>query len=203
MMRQDIRDAETVRRAKRDAVEYLMHSVSILLDDWLDDACTGLRDWLADERPAVESPIEAIFGLWWQALRADRRLYEFSDLALEPQHELVFGERRYRLDFVVTVEDPDELFLNVKYDLGVAKPLVAVELDGHEFHERTKAQVASRNTRDADLQMAGWTVFHFSGSEVVRDPLTCAQRVFDFAGGQFSAFRRAVRVELRRRGIAD
>lgn len=128
MMRQDIRDAETVRRAKRDAVEYLMHSVSILLDDWLDD---------------------------------------------------------------------------VKYDLGVAKPLVAVELDGHEFHERTKAQVASRNTRDADLQMAGWTVFHFSGSEVVRDPLTCAQRVFDFAGGQFSAFRRAVRVELRRRGIAD
>ena len=59
--------------------------------------------------------------------------------------------------------------------------MIAVELDGHDFHEKTKAQVAYRNRRDRDLQSAGWTIFHFSGSELFREPCNCVREVMDFA----------------------
>lgn len=52
-------------------------------------------------------------------------------------------------------------------------PLIAVEIDGHDFHERTKDQVTYRNRRDRDLQAAGWHVLHFSGGEVVTRPDRC------------------------------
>ena len=65
------------------------------------------------------------------------------------------------------------------HERGRAKqPKVAIELDGHDFHERTKEQVALRNERDRSAPQAdGWTVLHFSGSELVRDPLKCVQSV--------------------------
>jgi very-short-patch-repair endonuclease len=49
----------------------------------------------------------------------------------------------------------------------------AIELDGHEFHEKTREQVARRNERDRILIAAGWQVIRFSGSEFNRDPLQC------------------------------
>lgn len=95
----------------------------------------------------VESPIEAVFWVWWNTIE----LRDFKQFAchLEPQHHVA----GYRLDF------------------AIPEAFIAIELDGHDFHERTKEQVESRNARDRDLQSLGWMVFHFSGSELLRSPI--------------------------------
>ncbi len=78
----------------------------------------------------------------------------------------------------------------------IAVPQIAVEIDGHDFHERTKGQVEDRNRRDRDLQAAGWKVFHFSGAEVYRSPEKCVREVMEYAAGQFHRVRRRL-IDLR------
>lgn len=46
---------------------------------------------------------------------------------------------------------------------------VAVELDGHDFHERTKEQARRDRARERRLIAMGWTVVRFTGSEVYQD----------------------------------
>ncbi len=58
-----------------------------------------------------------------------------------------------------------------------------VELDGHDFHERTKEQAERDKKRDRVLQATGLAVLRFTGSEVWRDPLGAARSVYEFAGG--------------------
>jgi very-short-patch-repair endonuclease len=118
----------------------------------------------------LESPLEAIFYLWW-VVAASVNGWE-GELGVKPQHEVEVGGNRYRLDFAVIWPHANN---------KVIAPLIAVELDGHDFHERTKDQVIRRNQRDRELQAAGWTVLHFSGSELVKEPWKCVAEVHDRA----------------------
>jgi very-short-patch-repair endonuclease len=54
------------------------------------------------------------------------------------------------------------------------------ELDGHDFHERTKEQATRDKARDRALTSAGYTVMRFTGSEVWRDPEPGAQQALEF-----------------------
>lgn len=58
--------------------------------------------------------------------------------------------------------------------------LTFIECDGHDFHERTKAQAARDKRRDRDLQGGGHPVLRFTGSEIYKDPLYCAAQVSEF-----------------------
>lgn len=133
------------------------------------------------ERP-VHSPIEATFLAWWLAID---RLESVRDsipegLELAPQIEITLPSGKVRRpDFVVWPGDPDSVFNAAAY--GLRFPNLAVELDGHEFHERTKEQVIERDQRDRDFQNAGWRLFHFSGSELVKDPERCVREVREVA----------------------
>lgn len=60
----------------------------------------------------------------------------------------------YRLDFALIAE-------------GGA--FVVVECDGHDFHERTKEQVARDKARDRAMVANGWTVLRYAGSEIHKD----------------------------------
>jgi very-short-patch-repair endonuclease len=44
---------------------------------------------------------------------------------------------------------------------------IAIECDGHDFHERTKQQAARDRKRDRTLQALGYVVLRFTGSEIV------------------------------------
>jgi hypothetical protein len=123
----------------------------------------------------VESPIEAIFWVWWLALKD---VNYWTDVRLIEQHRMMLDGKSRRIDFVVLPEDPDILI--EAEALGLRFPGVAIELDGHEFHERTKEQVAERN------------VYHYSGSELYRDPERCVTEVVEFAMQRFSEFAREV-----------
>ncbi|MGK3981368.1 endonuclease domain-containing protein [Sorangium sp. So ce118] len=50
---------------------------------------------------------------------------------------------------------------------------VAIELDGHDWHERTKEQAAADRQRDRRMAVMGWTVVRYTGSEVYQDPAEC------------------------------
>lgn len=55
-----------------------------------------------------------------------------------------------------------------------------IECDGHDFHERTKAQAAHDKQRDRFLQFRGYPVLRFTGSEIFADPVGCATEVSEF-----------------------
>lgn len=109
----------------------------------------------------TESPLEAAFVAAWMALDD----YRVHAITWRSQQAVEVEGRGYRLDFVFEPERGgpfDSL-------IGPQCPKIALELDGHEFHEKTKEQVTYRNRRDRDLQVSGWVVLHVSGSEFNRD----------------------------------
>jgi very-short-patch-repair endonuclease len=76
----------------------------------------------------------------------------------------------YRADFVL---------VHVELDFSVTEPrlmerVVVVECDGHDFHEKTKWQAERDKGRDRDMTAAGLIVVRFTGSEIWRDPVKCA-----------------------------
>jgi very-short-patch-repair endonuclease len=71
----------------------------------------------------------------------------------------------YRVDF---------LYYRPKCDGGMV-----VEVDGHDFHEKTKEQAARDKARERELTKLGWPVLRFTGAEVYADPNRCALEPFD------------------------
>lgn len=108
--------------------------------------------------------------------------YEYG-LLVEPQKTL--GD--YRVDFLLTLEcaGPDFEHMVVSpngMNIPGAKQVtskIIVECDGHDFHEKTKAQAKSDKSRDRILQSVGYKVFRFTGSEIWNDCFNCAQQTID------------------------
>lgn len=71
--------------------------------------------------------------------------------------------RRHYADFAILAPRRD-LFL-------------AIEVDGREWHERTREQVERDRQRERRLTAAGWTVVRFAGREVWRDARGCAEEL--------------------------
>jgi very-short-patch-repair endonuclease len=107
----------------------------------------------------TQSPIETTFSVYFRVAAAYMALAGCPRFALQLRHQVPVSTgsgARYVLDFALAT-DRKEL-------------KVAVELDGHDYHERTRGQVIARNRRDRDLMADSWHVLHFSGSEIHRDP---------------------------------
>lgn len=74
--------------------------------------------------------------------------------------------RSYKLDFV----------------FQYAHALLAIECDGHDFHDRTKQQASSDRARDRELLLLGVPTIRFTGSDIHTDANRCAVealRIFD------------------------
>jgi len=68
-----------------------------------------------------------------------------------------------------------------RVDFCLPKVFLAIEIDGHEFHERTKEQAAADKQRDRVLVRNGYRVLRFTGSEVYSDPAEVLAEVLDIA----------------------
>lgn len=109
--------------------------------------------------------------------------YEERALWIFPQ--LKVGD--HRVDFAVS-----SVFDNTQIKIArmVGKPdppgplqieqRLAIECDGHDFHERTSEQATRDKSRDRDLLNLGYPVMRFTGSEIVAGPLKCAAQVMDW-----------------------
>jgi very-short-patch-repair endonuclease len=98
-----------------------------------------------------ESPIE----IRYYAAIVGRDLLGFKML----MQQEVTASALYRLDFAFLHPDGRKL---------------CVEVDGHDYHERTKEQARSDRQRDRRLMLDGWRVLRYTGSEVWGDAVACA-----------------------------
>jgi very-short-patch-repair endonuclease len=64
---------------------------------------------------------------------------------------------------------------------------LAIELDGHPFHEKSQGQVASDKRRERAIVSAGVTVLRFSGSEVVFKTRRCIEEVASYIKARMNA----------------
>lgn len=119
-----------------------------------------LRDWLTAYFPCsqTESPVESLLWAGWEMMK-HRLMLPPEGVRVTPQQKL----GKYRADFVFLVTNKD----------GKPKSLV-VEVDGHDFHERTKDQAARDRSRDRWMAENGYDVMRFTGSEVWANPFACA-----------------------------
>ena len=97
---------------------------------------------------------------------------KYEDLSLPPIqgifcfYQVYVGP--YRADFIIAIRTLDH-----------GTSFCAVEVDGHEFHERTKVQAERDKKRDRYFHSRAIPVFRFSGSEVWRDPDECVESLLN------------------------
>ncbi|KTS02505.1 hypothetical protein SB2_25460 [Methylobacterium radiotolerans] len=108
-------------------------------------------------------------------------------------------DKNFTLDRLLATEDPSQLiivpqaqldgwrvdFLIYAWEFGRLSGRaqwrrLIVECDGHDFHERTKAQAAKDRGRDREFQMRGYTIMRFTGSELYASPLKCVGEIGDW-----------------------
>ena len=126
-----------------------------------------MRNWLTARFHSrkSESPIEALFYAAYTMAFPHLMLPPEPVLRMEQQAEI----GKYRADFL----------FSVAVDGGSERKLLVVEIDGHDFHERTKEQAARDKTRDRWMTGAGYDVMRFTGSEVWANPFGAVQEVSD------------------------
>lgn len=160
-----------------------------LLDLSCPDSCRALK-----KIAVCESPIERImglallsgppsildicFGVAWAheenaALKALLHNVEFE---ITPQQTFMGASGKvYRADFFINA-----FISEVEGRHGLLSLPVAVECDGHDFHEKTKAQAMRDKKRDRDFIAAGVPVLHFTGHEVWKNPGKCVEEIGDY-----------------------
>ena len=111
----------------------------------------------------TESPIERLLFISLKHLLK----MEYDELMHSVIPQLVTKDDKYRVDFYVQIAEP---YHEVSAD-------ILVEVDGHEFHEKTKEQAAKDKKRDRNLTNEFGRVVTFTGSEVYANPNACAEEV--------------------------
>ncbi|HET7540706.1 MAG TPA: DUF559 domain-containing protein [Polyangiaceae bacterium] len=182
--------------------DYLLAMPDAEFEEWVDSRLSGaygtpseqdefrsveadrrLRAWRTDRAPQLtlpalgsESPLEAMLLEAFFTSGLFERLVVPSDVVvgsgpfglLLQQVTIPSIEKRYRLDFAI-MNTAEGLYL-------------AVEVDGHQWHEATPYQVQSDKSRDRKLTAAGWQVLRFTGMEVHRDAAACVREVRELIG---------------------
>ena len=77
------------------------------------------------------------------------------------QKEIKYRRKKYIADFL--------------FELGKYK--VIVELDGYEWHKHT---FTKDRQRDRAFRRAGIDIIRYSGSEIMKDPISCAVDLFQY-----------------------
>jgi hypothetical protein len=69
---------------------------------------------------------------------------------------------------------------------------IGIECDGHDYHERTKAQAAKDRSKDRRLKFKGLDVLRFTGSEITRSPERCVDEVDDLITAEFRRMKQVL-----------
>lgn len=163
--------------------EKLDETVVMLAMDAVKKAAYDGAKRRAPWRPVLdisESPIEWLFGMAaWSVgtfsdcatmLEVGNREDLIAACSASSGHRIFFAQQislgNYRVDFLFVA----------KCESGVTT-LLAVECDGHEFHERSKEQAARDKSRDRELMSQGILVLRFTGSEIWADAVSCVNQV--------------------------
>lgn len=131
----------------------------------LDSYGTDVLEFISN----AESPVEELFGMWLHRL-ADE--FRYSTLRprdpedffeIDSQSEVDVNGKKYRVDFTL---DYVTFLFGQPFDYYT----VFVEIDGHEFHEKTKEQVRHDKERERAIAPYANEILRYSGSEIYDDP---------------------------------
>lgn len=144
-----------------------------------------LLEWAEELPPAASRPTVAERDLGVDQPRCDSRIEEMMLWSLHdcgfrlardgasrslgllcPQKEIALPAFTAHVDFAILRKATPTRLVRI-----------ALELDGHNFHQRTKEQVTRDYRRGRELARAGWIVIRFTGSEIYRDAGACALEV--------------------------
>ena len=131
------------------------------INEKVDDLLKDIKSTILE----CESPIEQIFMIdlseeinsFHFHNKIKKTGYDFLGLSLQQK----IG--KYRVDFVLDFQKNCEFM----------KKFV-IELDGHDFHEKTKEQVQRDKEKDRFLISQGYIVVRFTGSEIYKN---CSEKV--------------------------
>lgn len=127
-----------------------------------------------------ESPMEQLLAIEMERLGI-HEIANFNPFVMVNeflnQGEINIEGKTYYADFLIGVS----YFKKVgsKFEFDFSKNIV-IEVDGHDFHQKTKEQVEHDNKRERALQKAGYEVIRFSGTEVYHKAYKCANEVLSF-----------------------
>ena len=119
----------------------------------------------------VVSPIEQIFIMEWKFSNIEDKLH----LRLKPQTPIETDKGVFKIDFIVIDENG-----------GDNKFIIAIELDGHDFHEKTKLQVEKDKKRERAIVRKGIYVLRFSGSEIIKDARGCIKEITGYLEKEYA-----------------
>lgn len=127
----------------------------------------------------VESPIEYKLLI---AMFMYHRLFEGPHIEVISQG-YAFNGVPYAATVIVPQYEVSGPSGKMRFDFALMKSPgmeaeIAIECDGHDFHERTKEQAKSDRSRDRAIQARGLKILRFTGSEIHNDPFGCAAEVF-------------------------
>lgn len=111
-----------------------------------------------DSGMKVDSKIEELFISCFNACRVALMVRD----SVRPMTQVKID--RYLIDWSVHLSNGKKL---------------AVELDGHNFHEKTKEQASKDKKNDRVLVSNGYTLIRFSGSDVWNNPFECCRETVD------------------------
>jgi very-short-patch-repair endonuclease len=116
--------------------------------------------------------------------------------------------RRLEMQYVIREQNPP-MGLNVNYRLdfalfyerswGDGEIKIAIECDGHNFHEKTKEQARRDKSKDRYLQSRGWVIARFTGSEIVEDSASIVDEIEGLARKKDEELHLAAHPELEGR----
>lgn len=140
-------------------------------NSWFDECLASINCY-------CESPIEKIMYLALEiqkSINPKTRDDKNTEVYIEFNPQTKIGNYRVDMNIVAyaySIGDDEAPVEHIKE--------LIIECDGHEFHEKTKEQVAKNNNRDYELKSMGFDVLHFSGSEIYNDPMECSEKVFGY-----------------------
>ena len=188
-----------------------MATVEELRQEYLDSKIGSIAYLQSRIADAVESPIEEM--LVWGLLSIHD--LEFYRALTFPSHVVLGGDSEVDAVFITSlgqrsapscVLQPVVRVGEARYRIDIALRLdaeavdarvwLAIECDGHEFHEKTKEQAQRDKRRDRDLQSIGWTVARLTGAEIFRDPYAAAKSVYQLAQSVLDLRTKAIQAAL-------
>lgn len=85
-----------------------------------------------------------------------------------------------RIDLYLTIQTPIGGYkLDFLFAVDVPNISCAIEIDGHDWHEKTKDQASTDKKRERKLLSLGIPCMRFTGSDVFTNPDGCAKEALD------------------------
>ena len=112
------------------------------------------------------SPIELLFYTAYKISINQIESKLICQYVLYPEHKFKINKNTYYVDFIL---------LHKEIDTGLI-----IELDGHEFHEKTKDQAKKDKQRDRNLQKLNYPIYHYTGSEIWYNTIEVIAELLEF-----------------------